>query len=187
MWEAVCAYSTGDLVWNASEIHLCGRELVFRRPGSGLQCVELHGRVSGESIGLHAVRIRCSMARKLICGVEGEAANLTPVSLFSAIFHSASYPWLGLCDRWTWIDGISIAEREKKEEGRTGSVASQSYLRDLLSMWAYVHLLHLAHRCPDYYSGDQDLHITAWTLDLRTWQSVLLAENMQIGSISAQL
>lgn len=72
-------------------------------------------------------------------------------------------------------------------EERTGSVASQSYLRDLLSTWAYVHLRHLAHRCPDYYSGDQDLYITASTLDLSTWQSVLLAENMQIGSISARL
>lgn len=30
--------------------HLCGRELVLRRPWSGLQCVELHGRVSGEGL-----------------------------------------------------------------------------------------------------------------------------------------
>lgn len=65
---------------------LCGCGFVSRRPGSGLQCVELHGRVSGEGLGLHTVKIRRSMTRKLICGVEGgELANLTPDSLLSSI------------------------------------------------------------------------------------------------------
>lgn len=52
--------------------HLCGRKLVFRSPGSGLQCVELHGEVSGGGIGLHSVNIRYSNTQKLICCVEGE-------------------------------------------------------------------------------------------------------------------
>lgn len=99
-WDALCACTSGDLICNASEMHLCGRELVFRCSSlvSSPVCrVARSGQWRG--IGLHTVKIRRPVTRKLICGVgwneEGRtpAKNLTPDSLFSSILHSASYLW----------------------------------------------------------------------------------------------
>lgn len=85
-------YISGDLICNAGEMHLCvhtvcehlcGMELVFRRPGSGLQCVVLHGRVSGEVL-VHTVNIRSLVTWKLICELEGRAGK--PDARFSFSF-----------------------------------------------------------------------------------------------------
>lgn len=85
-------YISGDLICNTGEMHLClhtlcehlcGLELVVRCPGSGLLCVVLHGRVSGEVL-VNTVNIRGLVTWKLICELEWRAGK--PDARFSFSF-----------------------------------------------------------------------------------------------------
>lgn len=84
------------------------RKLVFRNPGSGLQCVELHGQVSGGGIGLHSVNIRYSNTQKLICCVEGEAYK-----------PDARFPFLSISLILSFILGKTCQINEQLRDGRT--------------------------------------------------------------------
>lgn len=55
----------------------------FQTPGFWSPVCRVAWLDQWRGIGLHTAKIRCSMARKLICGDEDELANLTPDSFFS--------------------------------------------------------------------------------------------------------
>lgn len=121
-WDALCACTSGDLICNASEMHLCGRELVFRCSSlvSSPVCrVARSGQWRG--IGLHTVKIRRPVTRKLICGVGWNEEGRTPAKKPDARFSFLLHPPLRL---------LSLVEVRPIDEHEQMATASGTKMRE---------------------------------------------------------
>lgn len=104
-----CVWEFSNPLWAFvwSEMHLCGRRLVFGVYSS----VCIAARVGQlRKISLHTGKIRCSMIQKVIWEAGGWA-NVMIDSLFSFCLCFPLSAWL---DRWTWTAGVNITGHEKK-------------------------------------------------------------------------
>lgn len=100
-------------------VHLCGGERVFRRPGSGLQCVELHGRISGEVLVCTLGGLDARWLWNWSMWWRGSRQTWRQI-LLSLIVHSVSVFGANLSNQWTWTDGTGNAEHEKKRGRKDG-------------------------------------------------------------------
>lgn len=89
----------------------------FQTPWVWSPVCRVHGRVSGEGLVCTRWRLEAWWLGNWSVGRRGTWQTWCQI-LFSPLYAILSPPWSNLCDRWTWTEGIEIAEHVKKEDGR---------------------------------------------------------------------